>query len=134
MARYDRWLIVAWSLIAAAAWAFNASIALDADEVSAKGVAVVGALTLVGLALGIALTAAISAWRAARPGARQGILADAQTSWFIPMGIGIVGLTATSAFGETIGTMDWILLALGSVAGGFIMGASLGIAAPANVP
>jgi hypothetical protein len=116
------WLALTWGILGAGAWAFNGVRAVTSDaEPSLDALLFALALTVTGVTVGITFSVVVGLiGRGRHP---DNATAEEQSLWMLPMGVGLLGLVTAPLFdGSPLSTMDWVLLAAGALAGGFVLG------------
>ena len=116
------WLALTWAILGTGAWAFNGVQAVTSDtEPSFDALLFALALTMTGVTLGITFSVVAGLlWSGRHP---EDGTAEDQALWMLPMGWGLLGLMTAPLFdGSPLSTMDWVVLAAGSLASGFILG------------
>ena len=116
------WAALTWGILGSLVWAFNVVGAVTGDsEPSLDGLLIALALTVTGVTIGI--TFGVIAGLIGRRRRPDNATAEEQSSWMLPMGVGLLGLVTAPLFdGSPLSTMDWVLLAAGALTGGFVLG------------
>ena len=116
------WLALTWGILGTGAWAFNGVRAVTSDaEPSLDALLFALALTVTGVTVGITFSVVVGLiGRGRHP---DNASAEEQLLWLLPMGVGLLGLVTGPLFdGSPLSTMDWVSLAAGALAGGFVLG------------
>lgn len=120
--RLGLWAALAWGILGTGVWASNGVHGVISDaEPSLDALLFALALTVTGVTIGITFSVVVRLiGRGRHP---DNATAEEQLLWMLPMGVGLLGLVTSPIFdGSPLSTMEWVLLAAGALAGGFVLG------------
>ena len=121
------WVGLTWGILATAAWAFNAVIAVTIGSAPSMDVLLVAlSLTMTGMSIGVTVNVIVGLIRSRRPPRRDDMAADEAALWGLPMGAALLGFAVWPLLEPLNAVIDWVLLVVGTLAGGFVIGTVAG--------